>query len=145
MSFGLAKSSVKKNNQIKIQSIDKLIWDHPNWFWGVPPARADMQINRYKYFRWNARTAWVSVAYMVIFPSLIGFIAYKTDVRKLAHFLRCDLGMWIGGNRRRGKLSLFPPKKVGSSIWSEDWANVLHGYDLNRANMICEANGEGIQ
>ncbi len=86
----------------------------PKLIFGEPPARADMQINRYKYFRWNARTAWVSVAYMVLFPSLIGFIAYKTDVRKLAHFLRCDLGMWIEGNRRGGKLSLSHPPQPKS-------------------------------
>lgn len=51
---------------------------------------ADMSANRYKYFRWTARTAWISIAYAVVFPSLIGYIAYTTDVCQRSSFLSLD-------------------------------------------------------
>lgn len=40
----------------------------------------DMQTNRYKYFRWTARTGWLTVAYVVAFPAFIGYMAIATDV-----------------------------------------------------------------
>ena len=40
-----------------------------------------MTINRYKYFRWTPRTAWITVAYVLIVPSIFGYIGYSTDVR----------------------------------------------------------------
>jgi hypothetical protein len=39
-----------------------------------------MQVNRYKYFRWTTRTAWISFAYVVAVPSVIGYLGYVTDV-----------------------------------------------------------------
>ncbi|RKF55469.1 NADHubiquinone oxidoreductase 6.6kD subunit [Golovinomyces cichoracearum] len=41
----------------------------------------NMWINRYKYFRWTGRTAKITFAYMVVVPSIIGYIAYTSDVR----------------------------------------------------------------
>jgi len=40
----------------------------------------DMFTNRHKYFRWTPRTAWITVAYVVLIPSVIGYIGYATDV-----------------------------------------------------------------
>lgn len=41
---------------------------------------ADMYTNRHKYFRWTPRTAWITLAYMVLVPSMVGYIGYVTDV-----------------------------------------------------------------
>ncbi|EGS20601.1 uncharacterized protein CTHT_0024350 [Thermochaetoides thermophila DSM 1495] len=48
--------------------------------------------NRYKYFRWTKRTALVSFMYVVVVPSTIGYLAYKTD------------GLWDLRAKRRGDL-----------------------------------------
>ncbi|CAL8574436.1 hypothetical protein XPA_000396 [Xanthoria parietina] len=40
----------------------------------------NMQTNRYKYFRWTARTGWLTVAYVVAFPAFIGYFGVVTDV-----------------------------------------------------------------
>ena len=42
-----------------------------------------MQTNRYKYFRWTARTGWLTVAYVVAFPAFIGYMAMATDVSRI--------------------------------------------------------------
>ncbi|KAL2014857.1 hypothetical protein VTN00DRAFT_2382 [Thermoascus crustaceus] len=39
----------------------------------------ELNQNRYKYFRWTPRTAWLSFVYMVAIPGALGFVAYKTD------------------------------------------------------------------
>ncbi|OAL68903.1 hypothetical protein A7D00_7158 [Trichophyton violaceum] len=39
----------------------------------------DTHKNRYKYFRWTPRTAWLSFCYMAVIPGIIGYISYKTD------------------------------------------------------------------
>lgn len=39
-----------------------------------------MQSNRFRYFRWTPRTAWITVAYVVVVPSIVGLLAYRTDV-----------------------------------------------------------------
>ena len=41
---------------------------------------ADMYTNRHKYFRWTPRTAWITLAYVVLVPSMVGYIGYVTDV-----------------------------------------------------------------
>lgn len=41
----------------------------------------DMMVDRYKFFRWTPRTAWLSFAYVVAFPAFIGYLAFVTDVR----------------------------------------------------------------
>ena len=47
--------------------------------------KTDMQSNRYKYFRWTARTGWLTVAYVIAFPAFIGYLGMVTDVS--ANFL----------------------------------------------------------
>lgn len=42
-----------------------------------------MAVDRYKHFRWTPRTAWLTIAYVVVFPSIIGFIGYKYEVGTL--------------------------------------------------------------
>ena len=39
-----------------------------------------MQNNRHKYFRWTARTGWLTFAYVVAFPAFIGYLGTVTDV-----------------------------------------------------------------
>lgn len=39
----------------------------------------NMWINRYKYFRWTGRTVKITFAYMVVVPSIIGYLAYTSD------------------------------------------------------------------
>ena len=41
----------------------------------------DMSANRWKYFRWTPRTAWITFVYVVAVPSVIGYAGYVTDVR----------------------------------------------------------------
>ncbi|KAF1998443.1 hypothetical protein P154DRAFT_578024 [Amniculicola lignicola CBS 123094] len=52
----------------------------------------DMTINRHKYFRWTGRTAWISFAYMILVPSIVGTIGYKYE------------GKWDFRGKRRGDL-----------------------------------------
>lgn len=39
-----------------------------------------MTTNRYKYFRWTPRTAWITFVYVAVVPSIFGYFAYTTDV-----------------------------------------------------------------
>ncbi|KAK0722855.1 hypothetical protein B0T26DRAFT_704311 [Lasiosphaeria miniovina] len=39
----------------------------------------NMNTNRYKYFRWTPRTAWITFMYVAVVPSIVGVIAYSTD------------------------------------------------------------------
>ncbi|GAQ10277.1 hypothetical protein ALT_7598 [Aspergillus lentulus] len=39
----------------------------------------ELTANRYKYFRWTPRHAWLSFIYMIAIPGTLGYIAYKTD------------------------------------------------------------------
>jgi len=39
----------------------------------------ELNANRYKYFRWTPRTAWISFCYMALVPGILGYVAYKTD------------------------------------------------------------------
>ncbi|KAF4582864.1 NADH:ubiquinone oxidoreductase 6.6kD subunit [Ophiocordyceps camponoti-floridani] len=40
---------------------------------------AAMQKSRHEYFRWNRRTATITIMYMVVVPAIVGYIGYKTD------------------------------------------------------------------
>ncbi|KAK5664234.1 hypothetical protein OQA88_450 [Cercophora sp. LCS_1] len=51
---------------------------------------AHMKTNRYKYFRWTPRTAWITFMYVAFVPSVVGVIAYSTD------------GKWDLRAKRRG-------------------------------------------
>jgi hypothetical protein len=39
-----------------------------------------MTTNRHKYFRWTRRTAWLSFAYVMLVPAMLGTAGYMTDV-----------------------------------------------------------------
>ncbi|KAB8212580.1 hypothetical protein P875_00034111 [Aspergillus parasiticus SU-1] len=39
----------------------------------------EINANRYKYFRWTPRHAWLSFLYMAVIPGTLGYIAYKTE------------------------------------------------------------------
>jgi len=45
-----------------------------------PSHSLEMAVDRYKHFRWTPRTAWITVAYVCIVPSIMGYFAYTTDV-----------------------------------------------------------------
>ncbi|KAL2357017.1 hypothetical protein BJ546DRAFT_424476 [Cryomyces antarcticus] len=40
---------------------------------------ANLDTNRAKYFRWTGRTARITFAYVVLVPSMFGYLAYTTD------------------------------------------------------------------
>ena len=44
---------------------------------------ADMNANRYKYFRWTPRTAWITFVYVAVVPSVLGYVGYVTEVSGL--------------------------------------------------------------
>ncbi|CAL5867075.1 uncharacterized protein PFLUO_LOCUS1287 [Penicillium psychrofluorescens] len=39
----------------------------------------ELNANRYKYFRWSPRHAWLSFVYMALIPGTLGYLAYKTE------------------------------------------------------------------
>ena len=47
---------------------------------------ADMNANRFKYFRWTPRTAWITFVYVAVVPSVLGYIGYVTEVSGLLLF-----------------------------------------------------------
>lgn len=53
------------------------IWMNAN------PGCAELNANRYKYFKWTPRNAWLTLLYVGIVPSIIGYVAYSTDVSAL--------------------------------------------------------------
>lgn len=63
---------------------------------------ADMNANRYKYFRWTPRTAWITFVYVAVVPSVLGYIGYVTEVSGLLFIHPCSIGGSCGvmGKRR---------------------------------------------
>ncbi|KAL5388118.1 hypothetical protein DPSP01_003109 [Paraphaeosphaeria sporulosa] len=51
-----------------------------------------MTVNRHKYFRWTPRTAWITFAYVIVVPAMLGTAGYMTD------------GKWDMRGKRRGDL-----------------------------------------
>lgn len=49
-----------------------------------------MQKNRHHYFRFTPRTARITFIYVAVLPTLMGILAYKTDVR----FRLRDWAIW---------------------------------------------------
>ncbi|KAJ5167538.1 uncharacterized protein N7482_006319 [Penicillium canariense] len=39
----------------------------------------ELNANRYKYFRWTPRHAWMSIIYMAIIPGALTYLAYNTE------------------------------------------------------------------
>ncbi|KAF1914524.1 hypothetical protein BDU57DRAFT_549677 [Ampelomyces quisqualis] len=52
----------------------------------------NMTVNRHKYFRWTKRTAWLTFAYVILVPSILGTAGYMTD------------GKWEMRGKRRGDM-----------------------------------------
>lgn len=104
-----------------------------------------MYKNRYKYFRWTARTGWLTFAYVVAFPSFLGYLAIITDVSGFSATLFKLLAMdqWAkrgGVHREEGSaIEYLNPKKPPA-------CQRYPGYWLIpdcRASGICEARGGG--
>lgn len=43
-------------------------------------SHTDMQVNRYKYFRWTPRTGFLTTLYVFVIPGIVGYIGWKWDV-----------------------------------------------------------------
>jgi hypothetical protein len=54
----------------------------------VLTAIAEMQVDRYKHFKWTPRTAWLSILFAVAIPSSLYYVANKTDVSRLFPYFR---------------------------------------------------------
>lgn len=39
-----------------------------------------MSANRWRYFRWTPRTAWITFVYVVAVPSVVGYVGFVTEV-----------------------------------------------------------------
>lgn len=39
-----------------------------------------MYVKRHEYFRWTTRTAWITIAYVIVVPSVAMYTAYRTEV-----------------------------------------------------------------
>lgn len=68
-----------------------------------------MQKDRHKYFRWTPRTARLTFIYVALIPSIMGYIAYKTDVSVCEQARRAQLandakGLWDFRAKRKGDL-----------------------------------------
>ncbi|KIV97330.1 hypothetical protein PV10_01092 [Exophiala mesophila] len=54
---------------------------------GPSPLRLDpayekyntLNKDRYKYFKWTPRTAWISFMYAIVVPTAVGYLFAKTD------------------------------------------------------------------
>lgn len=76
-----------------------------------------MTTNRHKYFRWTRRTAWLTFAYVVLVPGILGTAGYMTDVSEgrghglqdgrkevLRRGLTFEQGKWEMRGKRRGDM-----------------------------------------
>ena len=39
-----------------------------------------MYVKRHEYFRWTPRTAWLTIAYVVVVPGALLYLGYRTEV-----------------------------------------------------------------
>ena len=56
---------------------------------------ADMSANRYKYFRWTPRTAWITFVYVAVVPSVLGYVGYVTEVSRAALSIPLSVPYWL--------------------------------------------------
>ena len=76
-----------------------------------------MTTNRHKYFRWTRRTAWLTFAYVVLVPGMLGTAGYMTEVsdrrghglqdgskEELRRRLTFEQGKWEMRGKRRGDM-----------------------------------------
>ena len=67
---------------------------------------ADMNANRWKYFRWTPRTAWITFVYVAVVPSVLGYVGYVTEVSGLLSLSTLSTLQAVGGGvigKRKGK------------------------------------------
>lgn len=66
-------------------------------------ATLDMSANRWKYFRWTPRTAWITFVYVALVPSAVGYLGFMTEVSGLCEG-SAGCGGWGRGEREgRGR------------------------------------------
>lgn len=53
-----------------------------------------MSANRWKYFRWTPRTAWITVVYAVFVPAAFGYVGFVTDVSWRFYLLYLSFIFW---------------------------------------------------
>ena len=63
---------------------------------------ADMNANRWKYFRWTPRTAWITFVYVAVVPSVLGYVGYVTEVSGLLSLL-IPSALLAGGEQSLGR------------------------------------------
>jgi len=59
-----------------------------------------MMVDRYKYFRWTKRTAWLSIAYVIAFPTFMGYWSYKYDVSPAHPHQGCAVDVGSGKKKK---------------------------------------------
>lgn len=75
-----------------------------------------MNSKRHLYFRWTPRTAGISLMYIVVVPSIIGYVAYKTDVSGMTPGDRHFWGLGnMGANVDQGLID-FQAKRRGDTF-----------------------------
>lgn len=55
-----------------------------------------MTVNRHKYFRWTPRTAWLTFAYVVVVPTILGTAGYMTEVSVGVAQMARQVGLTMG-------------------------------------------------
>ena len=53
----------------------------PSTAWASSDSAAELNKERYKYFRWTPRTARINFMYVIFVPSILGYLFYYQDVR----------------------------------------------------------------
>ena len=56
-----------------------------------------MSANRWKYFRWTPRTAWITFVYVAVVPSVLGYVGYVTEVSGLLSLSTLSALLAVGG------------------------------------------------
>lgn len=66
----------------------------------------DMSANRWKYFRWTPRTAWITFVYVVAVPSVLYYVGFVSEVSSALFFgLGYDgVGEMDGKERMKGRV-----------------------------------------
>ena len=71
-----------------------------------------MSANRWKYFRWTPRTAWITFVYVAVVPSVVGYLGFMTDVSGLWNLRNMGLGM----RGERGKMLIYKEWRLGIAL-----------------------------
>lgn len=77
----------------------------------------DMSANRWKYFRWTPRTAWITFAYVVVVPSALCYVGLVTEVSCLCSSRWTELRGSVGGGAEVREVGGWTPKTIGVREW----------------------------